>query len=137
FVAKADDLSAVGLNPAGLTKTETTYIHIGNRFSLNQNTFTRAPTLDWGNTTNGVPPYVEFDSVESDVPFQPLDPIIGVGTNFGLPDWGFALAAYSPPGVSRQEYPVDGGQRYMMVSRNAMLINYALSAAWKPSESFG
>ncbi len=137
FVAKADDLSAVGLNPAGLAKTDTTYIHIGNRFSLNQNTFTRAPTLDWGNTTNGVPPYVEFDSVSTDVPFQPLDPIIGVATNFGLPDWGFAVAAYSPPGVSRQEYPVDGGQRYMMVSRNAMLINYAASVAWKPSENFG
>lgn len=134
FTAKADDLSAVALNPAGLTKLEDTLLHVGNRFSYNHHSFTRAPTLDWGDTSGPVPPYVEFDRVENATPFQALDPILGVGTRFGLEDWAFGLVAYSPAGVARQEFPVEGGQRYMMVSRNSIWINYALTAAWQPSD---
>lgn len=137
FTAKADDLSAAALNPAGLTKLESTTLHVGNRFSYNHSSFTRAPTLDWGNTAGGVPPYVQFERVENGTPAQPLDPLLGVSTRFGLREWAFGLVAYSPAGVARQEFPVDGGQRYMMVSRNSVWINYALTAAWQPSEILG
>lgn len=135
FTAKADDLSAVAFNPAGLTHIDTTLIQVGNRFSYNQHSFERAPTLDWG--ASDIPPYVEFERVENQKPWQLLDPILGVATNFGLRDWAFALAAYAPAGVGREEYPVDGGQRYMMVSREAIILNYSATAAWKFRELFG
>jgi heat shock protein HtpX len=80
---------------------------------------------------------VEFPRVKNKAPWQVLDPLIGISTNFGLKDWGFAFAAYSPAGVARESYPDTGGQRYMMVRRNAQLIDYSLSAAWKFKDVFG
>lgn len=137
FTARADDLSAAAFNPAGLARIESTTLQVGNRFSYNAHSFTRAPTLDFGNTQGGVPPYVEFATVENSRPWQLLDPLLGVATNFGLRDWGFGLFAYAPAGVGRQEFPVDGGQRYMMVSREAIIVNYTASAAFKQGDGFG
>jgi long-subunit fatty acid transport protein len=137
FTVKADDLSAVTFNPAGLARLRATLIQGGNRFSYNAHSFTRAPTLDWGNTEAGVPPYVEFASVDNERPWQLLSPILGVASSLGLHDWGFALAAHAPPGISRQEFPVDGGQRYMMLSREAVILDYTASAAWKYRDVFG
>jgi long-chain fatty acid transport protein len=138
FVAKADDVSAVELNPAGLTHIGTTIIQIGNRFSYNQHTYTRNATLDWGQSDSGQsPPYVQFPQVKNQTPWQVLDPFIGVASNFGLKNWAFAGAIYSPAGTAREVYPNDGGQRYMMVRRNAQMINYTLSAAWKHNDVFG
>ena len=137
FTARADDLSAVLLNPAGLTHLDGTLIQLGNRFSYNAHAFTRRPTLDWGNLDGGVPPYVEFAEVENDTPWQLLEPMLGAASNLGLPDWGFALLVNAPAGVGRQEFPVDGGQRYMMVSRQAYLVEYTASAAWKSGDRFG
>jgi long-subunit fatty acid transport protein len=136
FTARADDLSAVMLNPAGLSRLGTSVIQVGNRFSFNERTFKRNPTLDWGAETD-VPRYVEFAPVENQAPWQVLDPFIGFGSNFGLKDWGFAFAVFSPAGTAREVYPADGGQRYMMVRRNAQIIDYNLSAAWKYHDVFG
>jgi len=135
FTARADDVSAVGINPAGLANIGTTLIQLGNRFSYNEYTFTRNPTLDWRNPDS--PTYTTFPTVKNKAPWQVLDPLVGIATNFGLKDWGFALAAYSPAGVARESYPENGGQRYMMVRRNAQLIDYSLSAAWKFKDVFG
>jgi long-subunit fatty acid transport protein len=137
FTARADDLSAVMLNPAGIARLQSTLLHGGNRFSYNAHSFTRRPTLDWGAPDNGVPPYVEFAEVDNDAPWQLLEPLLGAASNLGLPDWGFALTVHAPAGVGRQEFPVDGGQRYMMVSRQAVILDYAASAAWKSGERFG
>jgi long-chain fatty acid transport protein len=136
FVARADDVSAVELNPAGLTHIGTTIIQIGNRFSYNQHSYTRNPTLDWGQSGTS-PPYVQFPEVRNQTPWQVLDPFIGVASNFGLKNWAFAAALYSPAGTAREVYPNDGGQRYMMVRRNAQMLNYTLSAAWKHNDVFG
>src|SRR5262245_42251313 len=77
FAAKADDLSAVTLNPAGLATIDGTLVQIGNRFSYNALSFERAPTLDWGHLENGVPPYVTFAEVSNDAPWQLLEPLLG------------------------------------------------------------
>src|SRR3954463_4463201 len=69
FVARADDVSAVELNPAGLTHIGTTIIQIGNRFSYNQHSYTRNPTLDWGQSGTS-PPYVQFPEVRNQTPWQ-------------------------------------------------------------------
>lgn len=137
FVARADDLSAVMHNPAGLARVEGTLVQGGNRFTHNRHDFLRAPTLDWGNLEGGIPPYVEFAEVHNEEPWQLLEPMLGVASGLGLRNWGFALAVSAPAGVGREAYPVAGGQRYMMVSREALIVSYSGSAAWKSGERFG
>ena len=137
FTAKADDLAAVEFNPAGLAKLDGTLLHVGNRFSYNAHSFTRAPTLDFGNLQAGAAPLVEFSTVENQQPWQLLEPLLGVASNLGLDDFGFALAIYAPAGAGRKEFPVDGGQRYMMVRRDVQVLAYSASAAWSPSPKFG
>jgi long-chain fatty acid transport protein len=138
FTAGADDLSAVMFNPARLTQIGgKLVIQAGNRFAYHAVDYTRDPTLDWGRIGNGVPPYHEFATVHNQEPWQLLDPLIGAASNLGLRDWTFALAAYAPPGVGREQFPIDGGQRYMMVSREAVILNYTASAAWRYRDRFG
>ena len=46
FVARADDVTAVSTNPAGLADLDGMVIQVGNQFSYNSYDYTRAPTLD-------------------------------------------------------------------------------------------
>lgn len=137
FTARADDLSAVAFNPAGLGHIDGTLIQIGNRFSHNAYSYQRAPTLDWGNPEDGIPRYTEFSQVHNRKPWQLLDPILGVASHLGLADWTFALAAFAPAGVAQEDFPVGGGQRYMMVNREAIILNYSASVAWRFRQLFG
>lgn len=132
FVAKADDLSAVELNPAGLAKMPGWTFQLSNRFSYNSVSYQRDPTTDTGQPGN---PVVSFQPVSNGSAGQALDPLLGVA--YGVGDWGFALAAYSPPGIARLSFPIDGAQRYMMVSRDAEILNYTASVAYKFKEIFG
>jgi long-subunit fatty acid transport protein len=136
FVAKADDLTAVAHNPAGLANIEGPVVQIGNRFSYNAYEFARAPTLDWG-VSDTAPPYVEFSTVRNERPWQALEPFLGVASNLGLKDWAFALAAYAPAGIGTEVFPADGGQRYMIVRRESIILNYSASAACKVRDDFG
>lgn len=136
FVVKADDAMASALNPAGLARLEGTGVQVGNRFSHHGQSYERQPTLDWARG-GSVPPYVEFDEVNNGKPWMLLDPLLGVTTDLGLDDFGFAFLAYAPPGVRQQDFPADGGQRYMLVSRQGEILNYGLSASWKYKDLFG
>jgi long-chain fatty acid transport protein len=137
FVARADDPTAVHYNPAGLANIGGTVVMVGNRFSHNGYSYTRAPTLDWGNASGGVAPMVTFDQVSNGKPWQALEPLVAVASNLGLPDFGFALAAFAAPGASNLTFPLGGGQRYMMLEREAIILNYTASAAWKYRDVFG
>jgi long-chain fatty acid transport protein len=138
FTARADDLSAVMLNPAGLAHIDGTLIHVGNRFSYNAQSFTRAPTTDYGSPdASGNFPIHTFNAASNQLPLQALDPLLGVASQLGLDAWTFALAVQAPPGVARQSFPIDSGQRYMMVDYEALMLNYSASAAWKPSAQLG
>ncbi len=171
YGAKADDLAAVEYNPAGLTRLGTTTLQLSNRFSYNMVSYQRSPaTFDAALDTTGITPdlyaeRVHFDEVRNQKPWQALDPLLGVGSNFGTDDFAAALVAYAPPGAARMAFPVGdatapmgqtdtctanpsaeicsydyrstGGQRYMMVEREAEILIYALSAAYKYKEVFG
>lgn len=136
FTARADDLSAVALNPAGIAKLDGWFLHAGNRFSNNSYEFTRASTADYGQAPEGsglVPPIVSFSAVQNERPWQLLDPIIGLASDFGSDSFTFALVSYAPAGVASQEYPLDGGQRYMMVKMDALMIHHTLNVGWRAS----
>ncbi len=137
FTARADDSTAVWINPAGLARIGTTEIAIGNRFSYNASQYSRVSTQDWGDASGGVAPTVDFGSVSNQTPWQAADPLLAVASNFGLRDWGFAASVHSPAGVAREQFPLDGGQRYMMVRREAIMLNYSLAAAWKYRDRVG
>ncbi len=136
FVARADDPTAVFYNPAGIAKVDGLVVMVGNRVSNNGYAYTRASTRDWG-AVGGQGPTVSFAEVRNGSPWQPVEPLIAVASNLGLKDWGFALSAFPNPGASKGDFPVSGGQRYMMVSREAIFLNYAATAAWKYHDLFG
>lgn len=135
-----DDVMAAALNPAGLTRRHGVLLQGGNRFSYHASSYERQPTLDWGNTENGIPPYVEFAEVHNSEPWQLVDPLLGVALNLGritpgASDFSAAFTVFAPPGVSKLAFPLEGGQRYMMVSRQAQIITYAGTFAWQLSDA--
>ncbi len=132
FVAKADDLSAIEYNPAGLASQRGWRIYLGNRFGYANERYRRSTIWDYseGRVQN-------FDEVSNQKPWQLLGPMIGVSTDFGLENWAFALGAYAPAGIASQRFPADGGQRYMLTSRDTRILYYNLSVAWKPNDVFG
>jgi long-chain fatty acid transport protein len=142
FAARADDVTAVHYNPAGLVKLRGTVLQIGNRLSHNAYSYTRATTVDFGDPMT---PTVSFDPVRNAAPWQPLEPFLGAASDLGTRSWVFALAAFAPPGISRYDFPSPtnmsppgaAGQRYMMVQREAIILNYGASAAWRFRDLFG
>src|SRR3569623_1040969 len=136
IVARADDLTAVSYNPAGLADLKGTQIEIGDRLSYNAFGYTRAPTLDYG-ISSSAPPRTSFATVFNSKRVQALEPFVGIASKLGTRNWGFALAAFAPPGNASLSYPENGGQRYLMVDRQAQILEYAASVAWKYEELFG
>jgi long-chain fatty acid transport protein len=142
FVARADDVTAVSYNPAGLAKIQSTIVQVSNQFSYNAYSYTRAPTAIY--RENQAPLQVIFPKVSNQTPWQAADPFLGVASNLGLRNWGFALAASAPSGIANEQFPLapedqsqNSGQRYMMVSRESMILNYSASVAWKYADLFG
>lgn len=131
FVARADDLTAISTNPAGLAEIEGTTFQVGNQFAYYGYDYTRAPTLDYGNEQNGVAPLVTFPKVSNGTPWQLALPFIAAASRFGLRDWAFGVALFAPPGISREQFPQSGGQNYMMVDRQAIILDADVSAAWR------
>ena len=147
FTARADDPTAVHYNPAGLATIGGTVIMVGNRFSYNGSSYTRAPTLDWGAVPpDGTPPTVTFAKVE-----QP-DAVAGRraadpgGVEPGPARLRLRAGVFAAPGASRVNFPSPAsasdppgaaGQRYMMLGREAIILNYTAAAAWKFRDLFG
>jgi len=143
FAARADDVEAMIYNPAGLADMDGTTLQISNQFSYNMYDYTRASTMDWAHPKDGMAPTVSFPTVHNQQALQPALPLLGVTSRLGLQNWTFALAAFAPSGISRERYPdgkddpSSGGQRYMMLEREAIILSYAASVAWRPLPVFG
>jgi long-subunit fatty acid transport protein len=137
FAVRADDLSAIEYNPAGLARLRGTRFYLGNRFGYANEEFRRAPTLDWSGASHGFPEYLTFDPVQNADQWQLLNPMVAVGSDFGLEDWTFALGVYAPSGIGKQTFPTDGPQRYMLSERETQILYYDLSVAWKHKDVFG
>ena len=137
FAVRADDLSAIEYNPAGLARLRGTRFYLGNRFGYANEEYRRAATLDWSGAVHGFPEYLTFDPVRNETPWQLLNPMAVVGSDFGLEDWAFALGVYAPAGVSHQTFPEDGPQRYMLSEREVRILYYDVSVAWKLRDVFG
>lgn len=139
FTARADDLSAIEYNPAGLARNKGTHFYLSNRFSYANEEYRRAPTLDWSGISCEVclPYYKKFQAVENGTPWQILGTMLGASFDAGLEDWGFAVGVYGPPAMGAQRFPDDGPQKYMLTKRDVIILYYTGSVAWKYKDIFG
>ena len=95
---------------------------------------------------DGTPPTVAFSKVSNQTPWQAAEPLILAASNLGLRDFGFGAGVFARAGREPGELPVAGkhqrsargaGQRYMMLGREAIILNYTVGAAWKFRDVFG
>lgn len=146
FTAKADDLSAIELNPAGLLALKGTYIYLGNNISMAnyEHTPLVASYATYPDSDPTVPAFVDYSdflgfvkgkTLKNNAPPQYLGPLAGVSTDFGLQDWRFALGVFGPSANAVTDYPKDGPQRYTLVSTDVKLAWYTASVAWKPLDT--
>jgi long-chain fatty acid transport protein len=137
FAVRADDLSALYYNPAGLARLRGTRFYYSHRVTYGEAEYRRARTLDWSEATHGVPRLVQFDPVRNEEPPFPLGPMAVLASDFGTDEWTFAAGIYAPPAIGRLKYPDGGPQRYMLIEQDVMMVYYNLAAAWQPRQNFG
>ena len=134
FTARADDLTALIHNPAGLIHLKGTGLLLNHSLVWHHSTFTRAATgLPVGETSYGED---ALAPVSNESPLFPLGASLIVASDFGLEDWAFAFGLYGPNASGAAEYPLSGGQRYMMTSLDAIAFYPSLAVAWGIEDTF-
>ncbi len=146
FTVRADDLSALVLNPAGLAKLHGTHTLISHNMTWLDIYYRRAPTPAWNPNcrderraecqqpwrSEAHPDgFVHFDGVRNSDPLFPLGLSMALATDFGLDDWTFAAGLYGPNAVGASSFPATGPQRFMFVSQDMLMLYPTLSVAWQ------
>jgi len=119
FTARADDLTALFINPAGLSRVKGTNILLEDGVILLHAEFLRA----------GKYPPVKNDFRMGHIPF------VGISSDFGLDDLVFSIGGYGPYGAPEITYPRNGPQRYNVIRGMNEQIFYSLGIGWRPFES--
>lgn len=153
FTARADDLTAMEYNPAGLLHIPGSMVYIGDNFTLHSATFT--PVDHTG---------AEHPAVKNDAgPFWTA-PVVGASTDFGLENWRFAVGAYGPSAYGKSSFgrgsldrcfgisgtsPEDQAARdecfsdpafayrHLLVGTDLLLAYYTVSAAYGRKDRWG
>ncbi len=136
FATRADDLTAVHHNPAGLAKLRGTHILYNHTLLWHGTTFTRAPSV--------VPQSIASDKgldsfapVHNESPLFPIGAFLAAGTDFGLEDWTFAVAGHGPNAFGKSSYPEGGGQRWLLTELDSVLLYLSAAAAWRHEDKLG
>ncbi len=146
FTARADDLSAIELNPAGLVKLKGTHIYLGNNFTKHTMEYSplvtyelRSDADEYSKLYKPLPPedWYHGKTVSNRGPVQILTPLVGVSTDFGLKDWRFALGVYGPSAYAKTSYEARQPQQYMLIKQDVLLAYYTASVAWQPAKNLG
>lgn len=141
FAVRADDLTALAHNPAGLLRLRGTHVMVSHNTVYSSMKFTRAPTAmthepfpvdpATGKAADPLAP------VTNQTPWFALGGMLIAATDFGLENWAFAAGIYGPSAAGHQEWPETGGQRYMLTKLDVMLVYYSLAAAWGKRDHYG
>ena len=147
FVAKADDPSAIVLNPAGLTQVKGTNLLFDNNLIQQGLCFKRAGSYPGtpGPYTYAGQPYPEICRSLTGTFYVPM---VSMTTDFGLRDWTFAFGGYGPHAVGRREFPMAGSvtdtlgnrirapgpTRYDTDAMNVTVLFFTLAAAYKAAD---
>lgn len=134
FVARADDPTALAWNPGALVKLRGTHLLLDHVLVVEHARFTRAasdlpPGQDYG--------FDPLAPVENDDALFALGGTAIVASDLGLSDWTFAAGLYGPSAHGKKSYPIEGGQRYMLTSLEAILVYPSLAVAWGDRDTFG
>jgi long-chain fatty acid transport protein len=122
FAARADDLTAIGYNPAGLARQPGTRVLASLEMPHASLTFRRA-----GLDADGQP----YPAVSNAAGFGVI-PFGAVSSDLGTRDVTFALAAFGPSACGRTSFDSAGPQRFQLVSMDLMLAYYAFAIAIRP-----
>lgn len=114
FTARADDLTAIYINPAGLSRVTGTTLLVEDGIMFLHSSFHRAGNF----------PAVKNAFTGGNIPF------LGASSDFGLKDAVFALAAYGPYGAPEVSYPASGPQKYNVIRAKNEQVMYSLGGAW-------
>ena len=136
YIVLADDLSALLLNPGGLSRQKGTSLLLGENLLWHHGSFTRQPSV-LNDPQPNTRPADPLATVENEDPLFPLGMAFGLASDFGLEDWVFALQISGPNAVGHVKYPTMGGQRYMFTEMDMLLIYYSAAAAWGKKDHFG
>ncbi|MBI5479832.1 MAG: outer membrane protein transport protein [Deltaproteobacteria bacterium] len=147
FTAKADDLTAIQYNIAGLAKLRGTHLLIDLNLANQSYTFARAGNYPDDSYRLGG---TEYPAPWSGQPFPRIHkqpeaypiPIGAVATDFGLRRFTFAFGLNGPSSMGRKKFPdkvtlPDGTvapapQRFDLVDEDILIGFFTLAAAWRP-----
>lgn len=124
FVAKANDLTAIYHNPAGLAELR------GTNVLIDAGLMNKRASFDRMDEENVVYREVRAKEIISPIPF------LGISSDLGNKNFTFALGAYGPYGVPAVKFPADGPQRYNIVNSSLEEIHYSLAGGFKLTEWF-
>ena len=134
FGARADDPTAVAHNPGRVAHLEGLQLAWNHNLVWSHARFTRAESV----IPDDNPQYDKdpFATVENESPFFGLGAFLAA--TYDLPWEGLAvgLSVFGPSGSGHAEYPVQGGQRYMLTRFDALMLYYGLTIAWG-TDDFG
>ncbi|MSP91280.1 MAG: hypothetical protein EXR79_05695 [Myxococcales bacterium] len=136
FTARADDGTALEHNPGAFLRQR------GHRLTLSHNTV-HAP-MSFTRTKTGLPNDPEdlqgrdpLATVENETPWFFLGGFLAASSDFGLENWRFAAGVYGPSGSGHQEWPIFGGQRYMLTGIDVLLVYYSAAIAYGRADQWG
>ena len=146
FVAKADDPTAIVLNPAGLGYVKGLNLTFDNNLIRQGLCFQRAGQYP------GEPAPYSFSGQPYPEVCRNLEgmfyvPMLSASYDFGLEDWTFALGGYGPHAVGRRQFPMTvtvrdpdgrpvrapGPTRYDTEQMNIIVMFYTAAAAYRPA----
>lgn len=146
FVAKADDPTALWLNPAGLMKAKSVAIYLGTNLLNYSLSYQRSGTYN-AQMRDKQPAYVgtEYPKVENDASFQPIP---SLGAAFRYKSFAVGGGVYAPAAVPGRDFPCKASdqfcqmdatgapapQRYDVVDQKALMIYPSLALAYRVHE---
>ncbi|MCP4606102.1 MAG: hypothetical protein GY847_37255 [Proteobacteria bacterium] len=149
FVAKADDLTAMHYNPAGLSKSKGVNVLLGASLFDGNVDFLRMgtdqaadylliepqpdeslliqidnPGVDWSNADSQLYEAPPFKSVSQETPIAvtAASLIVNWGDPFSIEGLSFAIGLLTPSANPKSKYPNDGPQRYSVREMNNMVL---------------
>lgn len=132
FTVRADDLTAMHHNPSGLLRNRGTRFLYNHNLTFSKLEFTKAPSAV---ESEGYDQLDNPGTLQSEL--FPLGVTLGLGSDFGLEDWSFAVGIFGPNGIGELSFPEDGGQRYMLTNLETALIFFTGSVAYGRRDHWG
>lgn len=137
FTVRADDLTAIAHNPGGLARLRGTHVLYSHNVIHAPMTFTRAASAVPQNESNDPGSTDPLAPVSNQTPWFALGGMFVASTDFGLDGWTFAIGAYGPNAAGSQKWDVRGGQRWMLVELEALIVYYSLAVAYGQKDKWG